>query len=253
MVHRAPFLVIEGGPFWPPLLRSFCLLRALCTRLPKDTIFRQTERFLRTLSVMISMYISHDHRNWDIILPFVSFAYNTALQCTTGYSRFFLVFGQSPSYTFTSTLFSDPVCLESPSHEQYILCSPSAENKHVCAPKLLGKSERPDTTRRIALFVFTQAMKCSSRLQCASRVCEKFLQRFLDPYVVLEETSAVNYHVTPIGPVRDRRHRCVEIFHVSRLKPLGATPQTYSRQGGRLSRGEGKCEHLWPMYPCRLA
>lgn len=44
-----------------------------------------TERFHRTLSDMISVYINPDHRNWAAILPFVTYAYNTAVQSTTGF------------------------------------------------------------------------------------------------------------------------------------------------------------------------
>uniref|UniRef100_A0A6G5ABS6 Putative tick transposon n=1 Tax=Rhipicephalus microplus TaxID=6941 RepID=A0A6G5ABS6_RHIMP len=38
---------------------------------------------------MIAMYIHPNHTNWDAILPFVTFAYNTAAQRTTGFSPFF--------------------------------------------------------------------------------------------------------------------------------------------------------------------
>lgn len=37
-----------------------------------------TERFNRTLGDMLSMYASSDHTNWDSILPFVTYAYNTS-------------------------------------------------------------------------------------------------------------------------------------------------------------------------------
>ena len=44
-----------------------------------------TERFNHTLSDMISMYVNSEHSDWDEILPFVTFAYNTAIESTTGY------------------------------------------------------------------------------------------------------------------------------------------------------------------------
>ncbi|UYV68116.1 hypothetical protein LAZ67_5003095 [Cordylochernes scorpioides] len=50
-----------------------------------------TERLNKTLTDMISMYVDVDQKNWDNILPYVTFAYNTARQETTGYSPFFLV------------------------------------------------------------------------------------------------------------------------------------------------------------------
>ncbi|GBN05225.1 hypothetical protein AVEN_135331-1 [Araneus ventricosus] len=40
---------------------------------------------------MLSMYVDVEQRNWDTILPFVTFAYNSAKQDTTGFSPFFLV------------------------------------------------------------------------------------------------------------------------------------------------------------------
>ena len=42
-----------------------------------------------TLAAMLSMYVSEDHKDWDVSLPFVCFAYNTARQESTGFSPFF--------------------------------------------------------------------------------------------------------------------------------------------------------------------
>lgn len=53
-----------------------------------------TERFNYTLANMISMYVAQDHRNWDTILPFITFAYNTAVQSTTGFSPLQLLYGR---------------------------------------------------------------------------------------------------------------------------------------------------------------
>lgn len=55
-----------------------------------------TERFHCTLAEMVSMYVSKDHKNWDVILPFVTFAYNTAVQNTTGYFPYHLVYARKP-------------------------------------------------------------------------------------------------------------------------------------------------------------
>lgn len=48
-----------------------------------------TERFNRTLGDMLAMYVASDHSDWDVLLPFVTYAYNTATQSTTGFSPFF--------------------------------------------------------------------------------------------------------------------------------------------------------------------
>lgn len=165
-----------------------------------------TERFHRTLSDMISTYISPDHSNWDIILPFVTFAYNTARQRTTGYSPFFLVFGRSPSYTFESTFFSAPVSCDAPTHEQYIsrlaYCREQAR-LHTEAHQQVRKTRYDSKHSSVRFHPGDEVLLGTPERKPG--LCEKFLQRFLGPYVVLEQTSAVNYRIAPIGPVTDRR------------------------------------------------
>ena len=53
-----------------------------------------TERLNHTLADMLSMYVNKDHNNWDTILPFVTYAYNTSVQATTGFTPFRLVFAR---------------------------------------------------------------------------------------------------------------------------------------------------------------
>ncbi|UYV70936.1 hypothetical protein LAZ67_8001165 [Cordylochernes scorpioides] len=55
-----------------------------------------TEQLNRTIINMISMYLNTDQKNCDEILPFITHAYNTTIQETTGYSPFFLLFGREP-------------------------------------------------------------------------------------------------------------------------------------------------------------
>ncbi|GBM50825.1 Retrovirus-related Pol polyprotein from transposon 412 [Araneus ventricosus] len=53
-----------------------------------------TERFNKQLAGMLSIYVDVEQRNWDTILLFVTFAYNSAKQDTTRFSPFFLVHGR---------------------------------------------------------------------------------------------------------------------------------------------------------------
>ncbi|UYV74134.1 hypothetical protein LAZ67_11002214 [Cordylochernes scorpioides] len=53
-----------------------------------------TERLNKTIADMLSMYVDVNQKNWDRILPFVTFAYNTAKQESTGFTPFFLVHGR---------------------------------------------------------------------------------------------------------------------------------------------------------------
>lgn len=42
----------------------------------------------------MAMYVDIEHRTWVEVLPFVTFAYTTAVQETTGFSLFQLVHGR---------------------------------------------------------------------------------------------------------------------------------------------------------------
>lgn len=57
------------------------------------------DRTNRTLANMLSMYVDSAHKNWDSILPSVTYAFNTARHETTGYSPFFLLYARPPRYT----------------------------------------------------------------------------------------------------------------------------------------------------------
>src|SRR5690606_29149128 len=53
-----------------------------------------TERLNHTLTDMLSMYVDRWHKNWDVVLPIVTYAYNTSAQAATGYTPIRLVYGR---------------------------------------------------------------------------------------------------------------------------------------------------------------
>ena len=62
------------------------------------------ERFNRTLENMLSIYVHKNQNNWDINLPYVIFAYNTAEQETTRFSPFYLLYGRQPKLPIEEAL-----------------------------------------------------------------------------------------------------------------------------------------------------
>lgn len=73
----------------------------------------------RTLCNMLSMYVDSRPKNWDDILPFITYAYNTGKQETTGYSPFNLVYARSPSAFLDTFLPYVPHCDD---HISDIIC-----------------------------------------------------------------------------------------------------------------------------------
>ncbi|RWS01991.1 uncharacterized protein B4U79_03274, partial [Dinothrombium tinctorium] len=52
-----------------------------------------TERTNRTLCQLISAHVEDDHSNWDDVLKYITFTYNTAPHSSTKYSPFYLTYG----------------------------------------------------------------------------------------------------------------------------------------------------------------
>ncbi|GFV26605.1 transposon Ty3-I Gag-Pol polyprotein [Trichonephila clavipes] len=88
--HGAPRVIItdRGAVFRSRLVSSLVDLCNIDHRFTTACIIPKqmtTERFNKTLADMLSMYVDVEQKNWDEILPFVTFAYNTAKQETTGF------------------------------------------------------------------------------------------------------------------------------------------------------------------------
>ena len=54
------------------------------------------ERVNRTVKTMITSFIETNHKTWDAHIPALMFAYNTAVQESTGASPAFLNMGRNP-------------------------------------------------------------------------------------------------------------------------------------------------------------
>lgn len=62
-----------------------------------------TERANKTFATMIAKQTNFHQDDWDISLPFVTLAYNTSIQETTGYSPAFLTFARDLKLPFDLT------------------------------------------------------------------------------------------------------------------------------------------------------
>ncbi len=54
------------------------------------------ERFNQTFATMLSMYVNSRHNDWDVYLPYLTFAYNTGVHPATKETPFYLVHGREP-------------------------------------------------------------------------------------------------------------------------------------------------------------
>ena len=169
---------------------------------------------------MLSMYVASDHCNWDVVLPFITYAYNTACQATTGFSPFFLLYGREPSSTIDTIL---------PYHPDPADCQPVSElAQHAERCRQLARSftsdeqcrqkQRHDSKPPPDPFPIDSLVWLWVPPVAAPGLSSKLLPKYHGPYRVVAQTSPVNYVVEPVTPSSDLRRRGRETVHIDRLK-----------------------------------
>ncbi|UYV67074.1 hypothetical protein LAZ67_4003826, partial [Cordylochernes scorpioides] len=221
--HGAPQYLISdrGSQFTSNLMKEVmktCKIKHCFTTSYHPQTNGLTERLNRTLINMLSMYVNTDQKNWDEILPFITHAYNTTIQETTGYSPFFLMFGREPTSLLDDRNIS--VDIDKDDYDEYIkhhldkinrtrklvinnTIKTQERMKKNYDKKHMERSYEPGEL----VAVWTPIRKIGK--------CEKLLRKYFGPYRILKKLSNVNYLIElKYNPGQDPL-----IVHVSRLKP----------------------------------
>ncbi|UYV65614.1 hypothetical protein LAZ67_3004865, partial [Cordylochernes scorpioides] len=221
--HGAPQYLISdrGSQFTSNLMKEVmktCKIKHCFTTSYHPQTNGLTERLNRTLINMLSMYVNTDQKNWDEILPFITHAYNTTIQETTGYSPFFLMFGREPMSLLDDRNIS--VDIDKDDYDEYIkhhldkinrtrklvinnTIKTQERMKKNYDKKHMERSYEPGEL----VAVWTPIRKIGK--------CEKLLRKYFGPYRILKKLSNVNYLIEP----KDNPGQDPLIVHVSRLKP----------------------------------
>ncbi|UYV66897.1 hypothetical protein LAZ67_4003261 [Cordylochernes scorpioides] len=221
--HGAPQYLISdrGSQFTSNLMKEVmktCKIKHCFTTSYHPQTNGLTERLNRTLINMLSMYVNTDQKNWDEILPFITHAYNTTIQETTGYSPFFLMFGREPTSLLDDRNIS--VDIDKDDYDEYIKhhldkinrTRKLVINNTIKTQERMKKNYDKKHNEKIyepghLVAVWTPVRKIGK--------CEKLLRKYFGPYRILKKLSNVNYLIEP----KDNPGQDPLIVHVSRLKP----------------------------------
>ncbi|GFS68723.1 transposon Tf2-6 polyprotein [Trichonephila clavipes] len=222
--HGAPRVIItdRGAVFRSRLVSSLvdlCNIDHRFTTAYHPQTNGLTERFNKTLADMLSMYVDVEQKNWDEILPFVTFAYNTAKQETTGFTPFYLLHGREAETTLDTML---PFCPNDFVDNNITKIAARAEESRQLARVHTLRAQDKDRRRYDSkhqmvsyapgdlVWVYTPVRKVG--------LSEKLLRRYFGPYQVLRRLSAVTYEVQDFDPA-SRKRKLREVVHVLRMKP----------------------------------
>ena len=110
--HGIPLSIISDrdarftSNFWRSLWQQTGTKLAMSTSYHPETD-GQTERMNRTLEDMLRSYTNYEQNDWDDKLVPAEIAYNNSVQASTGYSPYFLNYGQHPNLPIVSAIPKD--------------------------------------------------------------------------------------------------------------------------------------------------
>lgn len=179
------------------------------------------ERFNHTFAEMLSMYVSSCHDDWDEVVDFVVFAYNTSRQESTGVSPFYLLYGREAILPVDVALGNNPVpvkCDEASSAQLRDLATRLANIREIVKRRLIlvrARQKRRYDLHRKSVTYATDDLVWIYRPDRKKGRSEKLLHRYHGPYKIVQKISDLNYVITLVGGRRKNQLR----VHVSSLKP----------------------------------
>ncbi|UYV72850.1 hypothetical protein LAZ67_10000987, partial [Cordylochernes scorpioides] len=224
--HGAPREIItdRGRAFMSQMVKEVttrCKISHLFTTAYHPQTNGLTERLNKTLGDMLSMYVDAEQGDWDSVLPYVIFAYNTAQQGSTRFSPFFLVHGREVETLLDVLL---PYEDETSDHDfggQMVTKAEEARQLariHILRAQENNKYHYDQVHRSVEyrvgdlVWVFTPVRKTG--------LSEKLLKKYFGPYKITRKVSEVNYEVEALEQSSRRRRRSQkDVVHVLRMKP----------------------------------
>lgn len=172
-----------------------------------------TERLNKTLVDMLSLYTSTNQLDWDVFLPHVTFAYNTAQQETTRMSPFKLVYCRDPVLPTEAELLQDVNNEEVQLTKEKILEIRHNAEQNIIKKQYKDKS-RYDSFHRDVHFNIGDRVKVRTPLRQVGK-SDKLQPKFFGPYMVIDKLSPIIY-IVESGTGRMKK---TDSVHVSRMFP----------------------------------
>ncbi|GFV31091.1 transposon Ty3-I Gag-Pol polyprotein [Trichonephila clavipes] len=147
------------------------------------------------------------------ILPFVTFAYNTAKQETTGFTPFYLLHGHEAETTLDTML---PFCPNDFDDNNITkIAARAEESRQLARVHTLRAQDKIVALRFQTPNGILRSRRSRMGLYSSekSRSLEKLLRRYFGPYQVLRRLSAVTYEVQDFDPA-SRKKKTKRVVHV---------------------------------------
>jgi hypothetical protein len=227
--HGIPTSIISDrdsrftSSFWQQLWNH------LGTKLAMSTAYHpqsdgQTERLNRIIEDMLRAYVNSKQNDWDQYLTIIELAYNNSKQNSTGFSPFYLNYGQHPSLPLSVAIPKDVVQNNATAEE---MLEQLFSNLKIAENNIARAQERQEYytnlhRQHVQYNVGDKVLLSTSDIRWRGRITPKLTARYIGPFVITKVLSSLNYKLDlppslPIHPV----------FHISKLKLWKGSDQTF--------------------------
>ena len=176
----------------------------------------QVERHNGVLADVISKYCSENPKEWESILPYVEFMYNTTVHKSTGETPFSLVFGDEAVYPI-DLMFSKPPDTELTEHEYTQLLDEKVREAHMCARETLGAVQQKQKDKCFKRTYGKPYQKDDKVWLFSPQLAKskEFYLPWTGSYTVVRKINEVNYEICS-----EKNKKKNQIVHYNRLKPF---------------------------------
>lgn len=162
--------------------------------------------------------MSSEHTIWDSLLPHLTFANNTAIQSTTKFSPFRLIYGVDSVATIDTIFPNKPLSDNAPLPQVTCRLEEWPPHARWCTVETQSTANlRNDKQHQHVQYQDGQldCLRVFVRKQCHY---EKLLCKYVCPHRILFVLSLITCMVPSVDPPKDLKHRCTKSAHVPRPK-----------------------------------
>jgi hypothetical protein len=206
------------------------LWQQLGTKLQMSTAFHpqtdgQTERQNRTLEETLRAYVSYEQDNWDELLTAAELSYNCAVHASTGFSPYYLNYGQEPNLPIDEAVKPSHVSNNPTAADRIARLHDSLTQAKAALQRAQQRQAHyADQRRREVTFAVGDSVLLSTEhlsLKDKDRT-KKLLSKYIGPFPVKRVVSPVAYELDL--PASMQIH---PVFHLSKLKAAKESGSTY--------------------------
>jgi hypothetical protein len=203
------------------------LASILRTKLAMSTAYHpqsdgQTERTNRTLEQVLRAYVSHDQRDWDLLLSSAEFAYNNSTHASTKASPFYLNYGHHPTDSFSPT---DTDNASAGSLVQRLKTAHKITVDNLSSAQAAQAAQANKHRREVTFSPGDLVLLSTAKFpQDPSRPTRKLSPKYIGPFPVQDVISPVAYRLELPSSLA----KIHPVFHVSLLQAYNSNPSEFS-------------------------